>query len=428
MIAAAISLLLLVLLALGAPIAFALCIASAVGFYAIGGMPMVLGMIGQTTLAAGSSYELLAVPMFVLMAEFIIVSRMADDLFEAAATWVGRVPGGLGIATVAGGALFGAISGSSTAAAVTLSATSLPAMVNRGYSRRFAGGIVVVTATIDMLIPPSIALVFFGLLADVSIAKLLIAGLVPGIIVALVLTVYIMAVAIANPEKAPAGRSYSWLEKLVAFRKSSAMLLLFLVVTVSLYTGFVTPTETSAIGAFVAMCIAIASRRLTRQNFVTCLTRAARTSCMIAFILLGSYLFSYFFALTQTTTAMANWVLSLDASPLAILAILGLIYLLLGTFLDTIAMLILTVPIVLPIIVGIGYDPVWYGIMMVMVSQLGILTPPTGMNVFIVAKYAKMPAHEIFAGVAPYILLIIGVMIVFTIWPEIVLWLPSYMD
>ncbi|MCO5066844.1 MAG: TRAP transporter large permease [Rhizobiaceae bacterium] len=422
-----VSLVLLVLLAAGAPIAFALIVSSSIGFYMIGGMPVLIGMVSQGTLSA-ASYELLAIPMFILMAEFIIVSRMADDLFDAAAVWVGRAPGGLGIATVFGGALFGAISGSSTAAAVTLSGTSLPAMVERGYSPRFAGGICVVTATLDMLIPPSIALVFYGLIADVSIGKLLIAGLVPGLIIAFVLVGYITVVALVRPDRVPRGVAYSFRAKLVALQKTWAMLLLFGIITICLYSGIVTTTETSAVAAFVAMLIAFSLGRLSVANVATALKKAARTSCMIALILLGSYLFSYFFALTRTTVAMADWVLSLNAPPAVVLLILGLIYLLLGTFLDTVAMLILTVPIVLPIIVGIGYDPIWYGIMMIMVTQLGILTPPTGMNVFIVAKYANIPAHEVFAGVTPYIILILGVMVIFTIWPDFILWLPSHMN
>ena len=427
MIALFVSVFLLVVLAMGAPLAFAMILAASVGFYIFGGLPFVLGFIGSTTLTTATTYELLAIPMFILMAEFIIVSRIANDLFDAAAVWVGRIPGGLGVATIGGGALFGAISGSSTAAAVTLSATSLPVMIDRGYDRRFAGGIVVVTATLDMLIPPSIALIFFALLADVSVAKLLIGGLVPGVIVALILTGYVMLNAVFRPHLIPAGSSYSWREKWEATAKTGPIVLLFLMVTASLYAGVVTPTETSALGAFGALVIALAKRRMTSTEFFMALQKAARTSCMIGLMLLGSYLFSYFFALTRTTEFMGNWVLSLGARPYVVLICLGLIYLLLGTFLDTIATMILTVPIVLPIIVGIGYDPIWYGIMMVLIAQIGVLTPPTGMNVFIVAKYANMPAHEIFAGVFPYIFLIIGAMVIFSIWPEIIMWLPNTM-
>ncbi|WP_072386181.1 TRAP transporter large permease subunit [Hyphomicrobium sp. CS1BSMeth3] len=427
MIALAACVLLLALLALGSPIAFALIIASAAGLYLIGGSTLVIGLIGTTTLSAGSNYELLAVPMFILMAEFIIVSRIADDLFDAATVWVGRLPGGLGVATVLGGSLFGAISGSTTAAAVTLSSTSLPAMVDRGYSPKFAGGIVVVTGTLDMLIPPSIALVFFGLVADVSIGKLLIAGVIPGIVVAMVLVGYIMTIAILRPQRVPPGQPYSFSEKIRVLKSTGPIMSLFALITGCLYTGIATPTEVSAVGAIGAMIIAVLKRRLTFSIIVTALTKATQTSCMIGFMLLGSYIFSQFFTLTRTTQALGEWILALHSSPYVILSALGLFYLVLGTFLDTIAMIILTVPIVLPVIIRLGYDPVWYGIMMIMMAQLGILTPPTGINVYIVAKYANRPVHEIFAGVFPYIFLIIGVMVIFTIWPEIVLWLPSRM-
>lgn len=256
MLALAVSGFMLLLLAIGTPVGFALAIAGATGLYAKGGVGMVLGVLETTPLSAASSYELVTIPMFLLMAQFVILSGVADDLFKAAAMWVGRVPGGLGMATAVAGAGFGAISGSSTAAAATLSATSIPAMLKHRYEPKLACGVVAISGTLAMLIPPSVAMILYGLIADVNIGRLLIAGIVPGLLVMLTIILTVLVLVIRRPERAPSGRGYTWAEKRASLRVVGPMVSLFAIVTGVIYLGVATPTEASALGAFGAFMLA----------------------------------------------------------------------------------------------------------------------------------------------------------------------------
>ena len=422
------SLLLVLLLAMGMPVAFAMAVAGVAGLFAVGGLDLVMGMVKSSTISSVNSYELITIPMFILMAEFIIISRIADELFDATVVWVGRVPGGLGVAVVLAGAMFGAISGSSTASAATLSSTAIPAMMRQGYSLRTAGALVAITGTLAILIPPSIALVLYAIIADVSVGKLLIAGMVPGILAVLALVGLTVAMSLLRPKALPAGRPYRWSEKVSVLRVTLPMLILFGAVTGVLYAGVATPTEASAMGAFAALLLGLAQRRLSLRNAGRALVNAARVSCMIAFIILGAHIFGYFFTLTQTTTAIASWVGGLDVSSYVILLVILVIYLILGCFLDQIAILILTVPVMLPVVVALGFDPIWFGVMVVMVAEVGMITPPLGLNVFVVARYTGQPVHEIFAGILPFFLCMLGMVLLLGLMPEIVLWLPNQMS
>ena len=427
MIAIAGSLLLVLLLAMGLPVAFAMAVAGTAGLWFVGDLGIMIGIVKSTTISSVASYELITIPMFILMAEFIIISKIADELFDATAVWVGRTPGGLGVATVLAGAFFGAISGSSTASAATLSSTSIPAMMRQGYSLRFAGGIVATTGTLAMLIPPSIALILYGLIAEVSIGRLLIAGIVPGLLVALVLTLVIFVMSLLRPSQVPPGQAYSIKRKLQMLKVTGPMLALFAMVTGVLYLGVATPTEASALGAFGAFVLSTLYRRLTVAGLFQAISNAARISCMIGLIIIGAHIFGYFFTLTQATQTITDWIIGLNAMPYMVLFILLIIYLILGCFLDQVAILILTVPVVLPIIVGIGFDPVWFGVVVVMTAEIGMITPPVGMNVFVVSRYTRCPVHEIFAGVLPFLVAVLSMIVVFAVWPEIIMWVPNQM-
>lgn len=421
------SLLLVLLLAAGMPVAFAMAVSGVAGLFAVGGLDLVMGMVKSSTLSSVSSYELITIPMFILMAEFIIISRIADELFDATAIWVGRVPGGLGVATVLAGAMFGAISGSSTAAAATLSSTSLPAMMRQGYSLRTAGALVAITGTLAILIPPSIALVIYGIVADVSIGKLLIAGVIPGLLVSAVLCLLVVGMSIRRPDKVPPGRVRPWSEKIAALRVTLPMLILFGAVTGVLYAGIATPTEAAAVGALVAMILASVQGRLTLRGAGLALVNSARISCMIAFIILGAQIFGYFFTLTQATSTVVGWVGGLDVHPYLVMLVILVIYLILGCFLDQVAILILTVPVMLPIVTGLGFDPVWFGVLVVMAAEIGMITPPMGINVFVVARYTRRPVHEIFAGIMPFFFVMLALVVLLGLVPEIILWLPGRM-
>jgi len=420
--------LLFALLAIGTPVAFAMAAAGATGLAMIGGPAMVLGILKTAPFSVANSYEIITVPMFILMAEFVILSGVADDLFRAATAWVGRVPGGLGMATALAGAGFGAISGSSTAAAATLSSTSIPAMLKQGYEPRLAGGVVAISGTLAMLIPPSIALVLYGIIADVSIGALLVAGVVPGLLVTatIMLTVYLLVRL--DPTRAPAGRAYTLREKFASLSVAGPMLVLFMAVTGSIYLGLATPTEASGIGAFGAFLLAAKAGRLSREGVAKALTHAVHATCMILMIILGASIFGYFFTLTQTTQALVAWVGALDASPWVIMALILFGYVILGCFMDQIAILILTVPVVLPVVVALGFDPVWFGVIVVVTAEVGMVTPPMGLNVFVVARYTRRPLSEIFEGVMPHVIAHVLLIALLTAFPQIILWLPSTMN
>lgn len=418
---------LFVLLAIGAPVGFAMGISGALGLWLTGGLDMLLGILQTTPLTSVSSYELITIPMFLLMAELVLVSGVADGLFRAAAAWIGRVPGGLGMATALAGAGFGAVCGTSTASAATLSSTSLPAMLKQGYEPKLAAGVVAISGTLAMLIPPSIALVIYGLLAEVNIGKLLIGGVIPGLLVtgAIMLTVYFLVWQ--EPSRAPRPIAIAFREKVKLLREVGPMLVLFGLVTGIIYTGIATPTEASAIGAFGAFVIAAYRRTLTRAAMLHAFRRAAHSSCMIAMILLGASIFGYFFTLTQVTQQLVHWVGALDVSRWVIIVLILAGYIVLGSFMDQIAILVLTVPIVLPLIKSLGFDPLWFGVIKIVTAEVGMITPPIGLNCFIVSRYAQRPVTEVFHGTLPHFvahLIVIAIMVMF---PQIILWLPSRM-
>ncbi|MBN8978542.1 MAG: TRAP transporter large permease subunit [Xanthobacteraceae bacterium] len=421
-------LVLAVLLMLGTPVAFAMAIAGAVGLYMIGGLAMVLGILKTTAFSVANSYEIITIPMFILMAEFVILSGVADDLFTAASAWVGRLRGGLAMATAIAGAGFGAISGSSTAAAATLASTTVPAMLKQGYEPKLATGVVAISGTLAMLIPPSIALILYGIIADVSIGDLLIGGVIPGILVTLTIILTVAFLVWQDPDRAPAGRSYTVMEKIRALKVVGPLLILFAAVTGSIYLGVATPTEASGIGAFGAMLLALWERKLTFSTLRIALIDATRTSCMIVMIILGAHIFGYFFTLTQTTQDLVRFVGDLNTSRWVIIALILLGYIVLGFFMDQIAILILTVPVVLPVVVALGFDPVWFGVIVIVTAEVGMVTPPMGLNVFVVARYTRRPLGEIFRGVMPHVIAHLIVIFLLTVFPSIVLWLPSTMQ
>jgi tripartite ATP-independent transporter DctM subunit len=420
-------LVLFALLAIGTPVGFAMAGAGALGLWLIGGPSVVLGVFQTAPFSGVSSYELITIPMFLLMAELVLLSGVVDGLFRAAAAWVGGVRGGLGMATAIAGAGFGAICGTSTASAATLSATSLPAMLKQGYERRMAAGVVAISGTLAMLIPPSVALVIYGLLAEVNIGKLLIGGLIPGLLVTLTIMATVWFLVWQDPRRAPPIARVPLRERLQLLRQVGPMLFLFGLVTVVIYTGAATPTEASGIGAFGAFLLVWKAGRLSWPALRGALLKAAYGSCMLAMILLGAQIFGYFFVMTHATQDLLAWVSTLGLSRWVIITLLLLGYIVLGAFMDQMAILVLTVPIVLPLVKSLGFDPLWFGVVKIVTAEIGMITPPIGLNCFIVARYSGCPTAEVFHGALPHFvahLLVIAALVVF---PSLILWLPSQM-
>ncbi len=368
MIVSLVVVLLFVLLASGIPVAFAMAVSGGIGLYAYGGIGMLYGILKTSPLSTANSYEIITIPMFILMAEFVIASGTAKDLFNSAAVWVGRVRGGLAMATALAGAGFGAISGSSTASAATLAATSIPSMLSKGYDPKLAGGAVAISGTLAMLIPPSIALILYGIIADVSIGKLLIAGVIPGLFVTVAIMFTVAVVVYFDPAAAPIGRAYTMGEKLASLRGVGPMVALFVAVTAVIYTGIATPTEASAIGAFGAMVLALWKGQLSVRTLWDSLLRASQTTCMILLIILGAHIFGYFFTITRMTNDIVSWVEALNLAPMLVILVLLLILVILGAFMDQVAILILTVPVFLPLVKALGFDPIWFGVIFVVTA------------------------------------------------------------
>ncbi|WP_038200241.1 TRAP transporter large permease [Xenophilus azovorans] len=418
---------LVLMMMLRLPIALAILASSAGGLAMIAGPSVVMGVLESAPVSAVSNYEFVTVPLFLLMAEFVIASGVADGIFAAAAAWVGRVRGGLAIATALAGAGFAAICHSSTASAATLSSTSIPAMLKAKYEPKLAYGVVSISGTLGMLIPPSVALVLYGLIADVNIGKLFIAAVIPSVLVAITIVLTIVVMVWLHPDIAPPSRSHSWREKWQSLQVALPVTLLFLSVVGFIYTGVCTPTEASAIGAFGALLICVAMRRMTWEKAIQAAYRAARTTCMILLIVMAAHVFAYFLVLTHVTEALVLWAKSLSIPSWGILVMLYAMYLILGCLLELSAMLVLTIPVVLPMIVALGYDPIWFGIVVILLGELGMVIPPVGLNVFIVARVTGAKVNEVYASIWPHVYAHLVAVAILTIWPALVLWLPGTM-
>ena len=427
MLALSIIALLFLLLAAGVPVGFAMGISGSIGLLIVGNLDITLGVLQTSPLTTVSGYELITVPMFLLMAELVLISGIADDLFTVAAAWTGHIRGGLGMATALSGAGFGAICGTSTASAATLSATSLPAMIKQGYDPKMAAGVVAVSGTLAMLIPPSVALVVYGLLAEVSVGKLLVGGIIPGIVVTLTIMATVWLLAVRRPGDAPCSPRVALRTRLRLLKVVGPMLLLMMMVTGVIYTGVATPTEASALGASGAMGILVWKRRCTMNNVWRAASRAAHGTCMIAMILLGAQLFGYFFTLTHVTQDLVAWVGDLPTSRWVIMIALLAMYIVLGAFMDQIAILVLTVPVVVPMIVKLGFDPIWFGVIKIVTAEVGMITPPIGLNCYVVSRYANRPVGEVFQGTLPHIVAHFFAIAAFLLFPQLILWLPSLM-
>ena len=416
-------LLLAALIIVGMPIAFAMGMTGAIGLYLVGGMDAMLGILSTATYRNTASWTPTAVPLFVFMAEVLTASRLSSDLFDAANKWFGRLPGGMAIATIFAAAGFGAVSGSSTASAATFSRTAVPEGLRHGYQAGMMTGVVAAAGTLAIMIPPSIIMVIYGILTETSIGALFVAGLVPGLMTAFAYSVAVVVWVRRNPASVPQSVRHTWTERLASLRRIWPVVLLFAAVVGGMYGGVVTVTEVAAAGAVGALAIgAFVLRRLSWRDLSEALERTTRTSAMIFAIVIGAHIFSYFLTMTLATQKLVGFIAALDVPRGVILAILICIYLILGCLMDQLAILVLTVPIVFPLMMKLGYDPVWFGILITMTVEIGLITPPFGMNIFVVSSITGTPLREVFRGVMPFVLAALLVLVLFAVFPGLVTW------
>ena len=419
---------LFILMLLRVPVGMAMGLVGVTGFGFITGAGPALKLVGQTSMRTVTDYTFGVIPMFLLMGAFVSASGMSRELFRAANTVVGHLRGGLGLATIAACAAFAAISGSSVATAATFATVAYPEMRRFGYPQSFAAGVVAVGGTLGAMFPPSTVLVVYGIITEQDIGKLFMAGVVPGLLAVALHFTTIFLIGRVRPGFLPAGPRHEWSERLAAMRDIWAPLVLFVFVIGGLYGGLFTPTEAGGMGAGGAFLIGVARGRLGRAEIHASLLQATRTAAAVFTVLIGALLFGYFLTITQTPQQVTAFLTALPIGRYGVLALILLMYLVLGCLMDAMAMVILTVPIIFPVITALGFDPIWFGVIIVMTVELGLIHPPVGMNVFVIKSVVgDVRFSTIFVGVIPFIVTDLVRLVILIALPILALWLPSRM-
>ena len=418
--------LLVVLFLLRMPVAFAMALAGFVGFASLTTPEAALSLLGIDIFDTFSSYPLSVIPMFILMGTLAFASGISRRLFKTAYAWIGHRRGGLTVATVFACAGFGAICGSSTATAATMGKIALPEMKKYGYDDALATGTVAAAGTLGILIPPSTVLIVYGILTEQSIGKLFVAGVVPGIILSIFFAATVVFLCWRNPALGPPAARSSWREKLKALTGIIEALLLFALAIGGLFLGWFSPTQAGAIGAGGALLIGLVRRQLSWQVFFEAGKEALRTSCMVIFIITGAVIFGHFMAVSRIPFILADWLGGLPIHPLAVMGAIVIIYFIGGFFMDAMGLIVVTVPIFFPIVLKLGFDPIWFGVIIVVIGEMGVITPPVGVNVFVIKGIAPdIPLYRIFRGILPFLVALIIFTILLIIFPKIATFLPD---
>jgi tripartite ATP-independent transporter DctM subunit len=423
------SCLLFLLLLIGMPIAFSLIFVGFLGVSYLASIQAALPLIARTVYETSYHYPYTIIPLFIVMGGYAEISGISSDLYDTFDKWLRKLPGGLGMATIASIAGFSAISGSSVASSAAFGKVAYPEMRRFNYSPRLASGTVAAGATIDFLIPPSLGFVIFGMLTEQSIGKLLISGIIPGLMLAGAFMGILYVWVKFNPNSALSSpEGVSWKDKIYALKGIWETVAIFLLVIGGIYLGFLTPTEAAGVGATVLFLMAFIKRKLSLKILLDSLFEAVRVSVMVLFLVAGANVFSYFLALSTIPMKVSTWIVGLGVSKYGILTIIILIYLLLGCFLDAISMMILTLPVIFPVVLNLGFDPIWFGVVCVLMMGAGLITPPMGLCVFTVASIAKdAPLEEVFKGALPFLIAIFLITFLITLYPPIALYLPRMM-
>ncbi|HEX7043626.1 MAG TPA: TRAP transporter large permease [Burkholderiales bacterium] len=416
------------LMAVRIPIGIALGIVGIGGFGAVAGMDAALNLLALSPIRTVTTYDFALIPMFILMGAFAAATGMSAELFRAGNAWFGRQRGGLALATISACAGFAAICGSSVATSATMTRIALPEMRRHGYSARVATGVIAAGGTLGILIPPSVVLAVYGFLTEQDIGKLFIAGIAPGVVAVVLLLATVKLIGVLRPELLPAGQRVPWSERWASLAGIWAVLLVFIAVIGGIYGGLVTATEAAALGAVGVLAVGLLRQRLTGADILGSLVESLRTSVSIFVVLIGALLFGYFLTITQVPQQLASWFAGLPIGPYGVLAVILVFYLILGCLLDAMAMIILTIPIIFPVVDQLGFDPIWFGVIVTMTVELGLITPPMGMNVFVINSVApNVSLVEIFRGVMPFVLTLIVLVVILVLFPDLATFLPGLM-
>jgi len=411
------------------PLAFAMAITGITGMGLLRGWSPSLASTAQVVYETGFAYTLSVIPLFILMGNFVARAGLAHELFAAAYAFIGHVRGGLAHATIAACAGFGAICGSSIATAATMSKVAYPSMKKLGYSDSLSTGAIAAGGTLGIMIPPSTIMVIYGIVTETHIGKLFAAGVIPGLMTALLLMIAVHYVTWRHPEQGPAGQRSTWAQRGAALRGIWGVLLLVIVVLGGIYGGIFTTTEGAGIGAFGAFMFALARRTLSFKGTLGILVESARTTAMLFTLLIAATIFANFINFTSMPSDLKEWITHLGVSPVMVVAAMMLIYVVLGTVMEELTMVLLTIPLFFPIVVALGFDPVWFGVLIVMVIQIGLISPPVGMNLFVLnTLLPKVGLMAIFRGTWPFVAMQIVALVVLLFVPRLSLWLPSLMQ
>jgi C4-dicarboxylate transporter DctM subunit len=421
-------LLLLACLLAGVPIAVALAGSGMFGIWLItGDLAKVMNIVGLVPFSSVADYSLTTIPMFILMAYFSASSGLARDLYTAAAAWLSHIRGGLAIATVFACGIFGAMSGASTAAASVMSRIAMPEMRRHGYSEELGAGSIGVGSTLDILIPPSIAMVIYGVATQTSIGKLLVAGVIPGVMVGVLLAIMIYGWVRISPHHAPEAFDTPREERIASLKRVWPSMLLIVLVLLMLYTGVATPTEIGAVGAFLAAVIGALVGRLTFPEGIEALKQTIRTSAMIFLILIGATIFGYYMTLSRIPQEVVALVGGMDLNRWVVIIGIVVAYFLISMFMDEIPLLLLTLQLTFPLVTSLGFDPIWFGVLSMMMVAMGLVFPPVGLLAFVVSATAGVDLMKVYKGCSILMLALVVTTVLLMIFPEIALWLPRTM-
>lgn len=420
-----IAILLVALLAVGIPIAYSLALAGAIGTFWVLGFTAMATQISTTAYRAAADSTLASIPLFVLMAELMHQGGMARAVFDAAYKVTGRLPGGVAIATVLASAGFSAVSGSSSASTGTLAAISLPEFRRLGYGMSAATGIVAVAGTLAIMIPPSIPFIIYGVLTETSIGKLLLAGIIPGIMTALLYGLGIFIWARMDPKTLPPGEAWSWSQKWASIRAIGGFLVIVGLIFTALYGGIATATEVAAIGALSTLVWLVASRKIGWSGIIAASRSTIAITAMIMLIVMGALVFGYFLTITRAPQNLLAWVQQSGMSATMVMALIIVIYFVLGCLMDELAILLITLPITFPLVVSLGYDPIWFGVIIVKMVEIGLVAPPVGMNVFVVSATTGVPVGTVYRGTAYMLMFEMVTLALLLAFPALSTWLPS---
>ncbi len=410
---------------MGLEIGFSMALAGFIGFAAIVNVDAALNLVAKDIYSVLSSYGFTVIPMFVLMGQVGASGGVARSLYDSAYKFMGHVPGGLAIGTVAAATAFKAICGSSPATAATFATIAVPEMDRYQYDRRLSCGTVATVGTLGILIPPSVVLIIYGILTETSIGRLFLAGIIPGLMVAFSFVVTLLGWCATNPKLGPKGEKSTWKERFASLPPVLGVIVIFVLVVGGLMQGFFTPTEAGSVGTFAVLVLTLLKRDMDLKRFVKAISETLRIACMVLMLIAGATILGHFFAVTRTPYLVATWLGGLDVHRTVVMLIIIVVYLIGGSFIEDLAFLILATPIFLPVVLKLGYDPVWFGVIVSVITMIGVILPPMAINAFVVSGVCKVPIGTVYSGIYPYIIGMTVCLLILLFFPEISLWLPN---